>query len=1051
MPFSFLSGLSIRQRLLILTMLTSGIGVLQGCVGYLIYDYHEERRQKTEEIQSLSDLIGTNATAALAFDDAAAATKLLESLRTRPHIRMGVLYRRDGAFFASYVRADLMGKVLAPRMEQAGAVWSQGRLRLTSPVVLDGRDLGSLYVEKDSDDLRERTTRFLQFTALIAALSLVVVYFLTATLQRSVTGPITKLAEIVRWIAAEKTYFLRAPPLAGKELSQLGADFNHMLEEIAHRDAALTDARDTLEIRVATRTSELEHEVEERRRAVASLKESEELFRTLSAAAPVGIFMDDGHGNCRYVNERWVEMTGMAAAQAMGRGWLAVTHPDDTQRVLEEWLTATRARKLFNCSYRYVATTGKVVRVEVIARAISATGDGSRGYIGVVQDVTDKYEAAERLREAKDAAEAASRAKSEFLANMSHEIRTPMNGIIGMTELTLDTRLSTEQRDYLTMVKSSADALLGIINDILDFSKIEAGRLELECAPFSLLDCIEDALHPLAARALQKGLELTWAVEGELPDLVLGDSTRIRQVLINLAGNAIKFTKEGYVSVKAERQHNSHPKMAVRFAVMDTGIGIPPEKHKKIFEAFSQADTSTTREFGGTGLGLSISARLVKLMGGNITLNSIPGKGSEFSFIAHFDPAPADQALARPRLDPDLTGKSVLVADDNHVNRELLAGLLPKWGMLPVLASDGFEALAKFAESVAQGNQFPLVLLDRNMPGMDGYELAERLLRSSTKQPPAILMLSSSGPPDAERLKRSVIFRQLAKPLRRAALLDAIRQALSGNAGVPVHPTYMSLQPSARRLSILLVEDNVVNQKLGISLLEKMGHEVTLAVNGLIAVDSVRSTQFDLILMDIQMPVLSGLDATHAIRAWQQGRQRTPIIAMTAHAMAGDAERFMAAGMDGYVSKPIDVGLLRAEIDRLSQPKITNEREILMNRSNPSPAVVNFQELLARVDNDRGLLRDLFSIFKEEFPGYLKSLEEAVTRNDAAQAASVSHTLKGMLANLAASKAAASASQLEQLARVADTASLPAAFAEFARDVRGLLPEMEHYMTEVRP
>src|SRR5712692_8756940 len=380
-------------------------------------------------------------------------------------------------------------------------------------------------------------------------------------------------------------------------------------------------------------------DISQRVQAEKALKESEELFRTLSAAAPVGIFMDDGRGNCCYVNERWVEMTGMPSAQAMGRGWLAVTHPDDREREFEAWLAATEARKLFNCSYRYVTNTGKVVRVDVIARAISATGDGSRGYIGVVQDVTERHDAAERLREAKDAAEAASRTKSEFLANMSHEIRTPMNGIIGMTELTLDTDLTAEQRDYLGMVKSSADALLGIINDILDFSKIEADRLELDCVPFSLLDCIEDALHPLAMRAQQKGLELTWSVERDIPEFVSGDSTRLRQILINLAGNAIKFTKEGQVSVKALRLDSPSDEVAIRFSVLDTGIGIQPEKHKKIFDAFSQVDSSTTREFGGTGLGLSISARLVKLMGGEIGLNSEVGKGSEFFFTARFAPA----------------------------------------------------------------------------------------------------------------------------------------------------------------------------------------------------------------------------------------------------------------------------------------------------------------------------------------------------------------------------------------------------------------------------
>jgi two-component system sensor histidine kinase/response regulator len=353
------------------------------------------------------------------------------------------------------------------------------------------------------------------------------------------------------------------------------------------------------------------------------------------------------------------------------------------------------------------------------------------------------------------------------------------------------------------------------------------------------------------------------------------------------------------------RSAERDPQVSIRFAILNTGIGIAPDKHKKIFEAFSQADTSTTREFGGTGLGLSIAARLVKLMGGDITLSSTPGSGSEFSFTARFATVSANQNASDKQLDPDLSGKSVLVADDNQVNRELLAGLLPKWGLLPVLTSDGFEALSVFAESVASGNPFPLVLLDHNMPGMGGYQVAERLLRLAPDRPPGIFILSSSGLVDVARLRGIGILGQLAKPLRRAPLLDAIRQALGGAATL----TCASLQPACRKLSILLVEDNAVNQKLGISMLEKMGHDVTLAANGQLAVDAVRSKQFDLILMDIQMPVLSGLDATRAIRAWERGRRRTPILAMTAHAMAGDAQKSLAAGMDGYVSQPVDVAV----------------------------------------------------------------------------------------------------------------------------------------------
>jgi len=380
-----------------------------------------------------------------------------------------------------------------------------------------------------------------------------------------------------------------------------------------------------------------------------------------------------------------------------------------------------------------------------------------------------------------------------------------------------------------------------------------------------------------------------------------------------------------------------------------------------------------------------------------------------------------------------------------------LANLLPKWGLHPVVTSEGFEALAAFADSVTQGDPFPLVLLDGNMPGMDGYEVAERILRSASKQPPAILILSSSpNAIDAARVKSIGVFRQLAKPVRRAALLEAICEAIGGRAPSS-REMQSSLRPSSHPLSLLLVEDNAVNQKLGLRMLQKMGHKVTLAANGQIAIDTIRSKRFDLILMDIQMPVLSGIDATRAIRLWEQGRRRTPIIAMTAHAMAGDAEKFLSAGMDGYVSKPIQSGILRAEIDRLTRSKITNEGESMNNAPDSSaPGGVNIQELLARVENDRDLLCDLLTIFKQEFPGHLKSLEQAVARKDAAATASISHTLKGMLANLSVTKAAASAARLEKLASAGEAASFQDAFAVFAHDVHGLLPAMESYMVEVR-
>jgi two-component system sensor histidine kinase/response regulator len=1051
---AFIRELSLRQRLLLLTMLTSGLGISISCIVFAAYDMHVGRAEKVESVVTTSNLVGFSSAAALTFDDPVAAAKLLEALKSRPHIRMGVLYRVDGSFFAAYTRSDLVGTIVFPEKIPLGLVWTKDQLRFGAPVERNSREVGSFYLERDLIDLQERLHRFELLATLIASGCLCLVYLLTAALQKSISGPIQELARIARAVAADQSHSLRAPPLAGKEIRQLGADFNHMLEEIQRRDNALLEARDTLEMRVAARTNELEIEVTERRRAERALQESEHLFRSLCAAAPVGIFMDAGNGNCLYVNAAWSEMTDFTPQEAMGTGWQACLHPDDVERVVHEYKVAEAEGREFRYSYRYVKKRGEVVRVEAVAKPISRYGDPAQGYIGIIQDVTHSYEAARRLEVAKDAAEAASRAKSEFLANMSHEIRTPMNGILGMTELALDTELTPEQNEYLAMVKSSAESLLAILNDILDFSKIEAGKLEMECVPFSVLDCIEGALHPLATRAQQKGLELTWSVQGEIPELLAGDPTRLRQILINLTGNAIKFTKEGEVSVTAEQLPCDGERTSIRFTVSDTGVGIPAEKHRQIFQAFSQADTSTTREYGGTGLGLSISAKLVHLMRGDLGLESEPGKGSKFFFTLPFDNVAIKQPT-NPVTHPDLAGKPVLVVDDNEVNRHLLKHLLPQWGLQPVIAADGYEALRLFEKKLREGVAFPLILLDHQMAQMDGYEVAERVRKLVPKEQTGILILSSSSTPgDQERSKSLGIARRLGKPLRRAALLDAILSVFQGEAPSATKALASGEAREARPLRLLLTEDNRVNQTLAIRILEKMGHCVTLAVNGSEAVDLVQKGEFDLVLMDIQMPVMSGVEATRKIREWESATgHHIPIIAMTAHAMAGDAEKYQAAGMDGYVSKPIRTALLRQELCRLTEESKPQEDRTMQipNQKDQGEAAFNFAELLVRVDNDRELLIDLLTIFKEDFPRHLQGLREAIAGRDSAAVAAVSHTLKGMLSNLAAERASRLAGQLEKLAREGQSRNFSDLLFQFETEAESLLPQLEAYVAEVHP
>jgi len=837
-----------------------------------------------------------------------------------------------------------------------------------------------------------------------------------------------RMLEYAGWVLFEDIFLISSCAQGAREMSH-----------VAERQASLESVNEEIEHQVTART--------------ADLRTSEERFRLLCECSPVGIYQADAAGRRVYLNSRWGEIAGIDPKEGLGEGWTQTVHPWDRSRVISEWRACSAAGRDFDGEFRLRRTSGEERWVHSWASAVRSVSGQVTEYVGIMEDITRRKEIEAELERAKEAAEAAARAKSEFLANMSHEIRTPMNAVVGMTGLLLSTDLTAEQLEYAETVRHSGEALLTIINDILDFSKIEAGKLQLELIDFDLHTLVEEVVSLLAERAQAKGLEVVCLVHHEAPAAVRGDPGRLRQILLNLVGNAIKFTAKGEVILRTKLLERKEGAFSLRFEVCDTGIGMTRETIDRLFQSFSQADGSMARKFGGTGPGVAISRQLTEMMGGKIGVESELGKGSTFWVNVCLGQQSEGMELLPARRDT-LRGLRVLNVDDNLANRQLLGALTRSWGMSSEEADCAERALEIARSAAREGRPYDVAILDMQMPGMNGLELAKALKADPRTAALRLVLLTSVGlRGQGEASRAAGISGYLTKPVRQSQLYDCLATVMS--SGLAVGPSTQTSAPLVTRHSlsearargrtrILVADDNETNQLVAVRMLNKLGYQADVAANGQEAVEALSRIRYGLVLMDCQMPEMDGYAATRAIRkAEATEKLHTPIIAMTANAMRGDREACLECGMDDYLAKPIRPAELAKAVERWlstrdkadprdDRPSFAAGKRERQNRGHGGrarrpatlptldPSVLQEMCQIGGQEGD-GVLREITAKFSEDAQACIASLSKAAEDGDAPAIGRAAHRLKGAASTMGARAMTAICLDLESLGRSGST------------------------------